>query len=263
MNRILLVLTFALSTALAAWGAASKSTVDFLQKLNGYYYCLSKEGLKSYHCELSCGLSAASQKELESQGLYEPKLWGALKSFHLSMDDGAGRPLSIVGTQAPKTGDAALDARVDKLNENILEAARTFSQFWKGFVVEPLNDPNDVNQGNLKFQKETNGFKVIQGDASSGMTGSFDMKGKLLELSAQGEAGPTTVKPDFIYSQKGYLLRGISLHGPQVEQSCRLAYGVQGRYWLPKALTVRVRLPGLTNADIELDFTFSNYKVSP
>ncbi len=241
----------------------SKSTTEFLKKLNGYYYCLSREGLKSYHCDLSCSLTPDSEKSLQSKGIYDEKLWEAAKGFRFSVDDVSGQPISIKGIQPAKTGDPGLDARVVQLDQNVLEAVRAFSQFWKAFVVEPLNDPSDLEQGTLKFQRLAEGFKVSQPDPSGGMVAvTFDKKGKMTEFSMEGNGSKTIVKPDFIYSSKGYLLAGMIFSAADVQQECKLDYGIQGVFWMPKDLTLIVQLPGMPGAGIELFFNFSGYQVN-
>lgn len=241
----------------------SQSTADFLKKLNGYYYCLSREGLKNYHCDLSCSLSPDAEKSLQSKGIYDEKLWEAVKLFRFSVDDTSGQPISIQAALPPKTGDAELDGRVAKLDENILEAAKAFSQFWKAFVVEQLNDPADLAQGTLKFQRLPDGFKVTQADPSGGTVSvSFDKKGKMLEFSMEGNGPKTTVKPDFVYSSKGYLLQGMVFAGTDADEDCKLAYVTEGTFWMPKNLTLKVQLQGMPGIDIELLFNFLNYRLN-
>jgi hypothetical protein len=259
---------FLLGVLLSVWGiahaAVSPSTAAFLEKLNKYYYCLSREGIKSYGCSLDCRLTKESENKLRSQGLYDEKLWAGVGKFRFAIADVAGQPISVLAIQPAKSGDVQYDARLEKLDGNILGVMNAFFQFWKAFAMEPLNDPNDIKQGNLKFQREENGFRVSQTDPSGNvMTGIFDMKGKLLELTAPGAAMPMSIKPFFVNSQKGYLLSGLTLESSGVQQACSLSYGVQGKYWLPKTLVIRVRLPGITNYDVELVFGFSNYKVQP
>ena len=259
---------FLLGAFWSAWGTAcaevSPSTAAFLEKLNKYYYCLSSEGIKTYSCSLDCWLSKESENRLRSQGLYDEKLWAAVGSLHFAIADVAGQPISVLAIQPAKSGDAQFDARLEKLNGNILSVLNAFFQFWKAFAVEPLNDPKDIKQGNLKFQREENGFRVSQTDPSGNvMAGIFDMKGKPLELTATGTSIPITIKPFFANSQKGYLLSGLTLESSGVQQACSLSYGVQGKYWLPKTLVIRVRLPGITNYDVELVFGFRDYRIQP
>lgn len=259
---------FLVGALLSVWGivhaAVSPSTAAFLEKLNKYYYCLSREGLKTYSCSLDCRLSKESENTLRTQGLFDEKLWRGVGDLRFAVVDAAGQPISVLAIQPTKSGDAPLDAKLEKLDGNILQVVNAFFQFWKAFAVEPLNDPNDIKQGNLKFQREENGFRVSQTDPSGNvMTGIFDMKGKLLELTAPGTAVPMTIKPFFANSQKGYLLSGLTLESSGVQQACSLSYGVQGKYWLPKTLVIRVRLPGITNSDIELVFGFTGYRVVP
>ncbi|HVZ81478.1 MAG TPA: hypothetical protein VHE12_11885 [bacterium] len=256
-------LFFALLAA-PLWAAPNSATVDFLQKLNGYYYCLSREGLKDYRCSLTCSLTPESEKALKAQGILEPRVWGAMRDFHFRVMDAAGSPISIEGSPAAKTGDPSLDGQVEKLEQAILESLRGFFQSWKGLVVEVLNEPADIAQGKIRFHREANGFKVLQGDPATGeVEGTFDMKGKLLEMSLPGEDGEVSLKPRFTYTKKGYLFQGLTMTTPQVQQAFALAYGVQGRYWLPRAMTARLRLKGLANTDIELIFGFTDYRVEP
>jgi hypothetical protein len=245
------------------WADTSQSTADFLKKLNGYYYCLSRAGLKNYHCDLSCSLSPDSEKSLRAAGVYNEKLWEALKSFRFSIDDTSGQPISIQGAQPPQTGNVALDSRIAKLDENILEAVKAFSQFWKAFVVEPLNDPADLEQGNLKFQRLSDGFQVTQADPAAGTVAViFDKKGKMLEFSMEGNGPKTIVKPDFVYAARGYVLQGLSFTGSDASQDCKLEYGLESGFWMPKNLTLRVQLQEMPSADIELLFDFYNYQIN-
>ncbi len=241
----------------------SKSTADFLKKLNGYYYCLSREGVKNYHCELSCSLSGDVKKNLQSMGIYDEKLWEAVKGFRFSVNDTIGQPISIVAAQPAPTGDAQLDGRVVKLDENILEVVKAFSQFWKAFVVEPLNDPSDLEQGNLKFQRLSDGFQVSQADPSGGNVAvTFDKKGKMLLFSMEGNGPKTLVKPDFVYSSRGYVLQSMVFTGSDASQECTIQYGMENGLWMPKNLTFQVQLPGIPGTNIELLFNFINYRIN-
>src|SRR5580693_3369212 len=162
MKKSIMLTALILLTSASAQAGTSASTAEFLKKLNGYYYCLSREGVKNYKCDLICSLSPESEKSLMAQGIYDEKLWEAVKGFRFSVEDVSGQPISIQGAEPLKTGDSGLDGRIVQLDGNILESVRAFSQFWKAFVVEPLNDPADLEQGNLKFQRLADGFKVTQ-----------------------------------------------------------------------------------------------------
>src|ERR1035438_2075601 len=149
--------------AVSPAGATGKETAQFLKKLNGYYYCLSRDGLQNYSFEMDCALEEKSKKELLARGAFDKKLWAAVQGLHLRLEDGVDRPLEVEGSGVLKTGKPALDARIEKLDEDILQALKAFFQFWKGITLEPLNDPRDIDQGTLKYQKGAQGFKILQG----------------------------------------------------------------------------------------------------
>jgi hypothetical protein len=263
MKKSIMLMAVILLTSAFAQAGTSASTVDFLKKLNGYYYCLSREGVKKYKCDLICSLSPESEKSLMAQGIYDEKLWEAVKGFRFSVEDVSGQPISIQGAEPLKTGDSGLDGRIVQLDGNILESVRAFSQFWKAFVVEPLNDPADLEQGNLKFQRLADGFKVTQADPSGGMVAvSFDKKGKMVQFTMEENGSKTTVTPDFVYSAKGYLLQGMVFTGADTNEDCQLRYGTQGSFWMPKSLNLSVQLPGMSGAAIGLIFNFDHYQVN-
>ena len=250
----LVVLTFLSAVTRPAQAATSSSTAEFLKKLNGYYYCLSQEGLKNYHCDvvLSDVPSGA-----------DTVLWGAVQKTRFTVDDSVTDATSVQGIPASPIGNAQLDARVTKLQQVLLDSLKTFIQSWKSFVMEPLNDPADMGKNDLKFKREESGFKVAQTDSSGALlVGSFDKKGKLLEFLIQDGGSKTMVQPGFAETQKGYLLTGLLFRSADADQTFKVEYGVVGGYWLPKDLSLKVNLADWGAGDAELHLHFSNYRVN-
>ncbi len=261
--KLLLALSLWSVLGVSAHAQTSLSTVKFLTKLNGYYYCLSRAGVDDYSCDVTCTLSAKTASQLKAQNLYDPKFWKAMEGFRYSVVDVSGASISILGRAPARTGDRAFDERVSNLNLTTLIAFKSFLDFWKALGVEPLNDPSDINQGNLKFIQTADGFQVLQAIPSGdSMTGFFDKKGKLLQLVSVSGKNKTTIEPAFIYTAKGYLLRGFRITGPGVSQTCVIDYGVQGKYWMPKTLSIKVFVPEVSKTFIEILFTVSNYRIN-
>lgn len=239
-----------------SFAATSSSTVEFLKKLNGYYYCLSREGLKNYHCDVTLSTDAPS-------GGADAAFWKVVEGMRFMVDDSTADVTSVQGFPAPGTGDAQLDGRAGKMEQILLETLKTFFQSWKSFVMEPLNDPADMEKNDLKFKKEESGFKVIEIDPSGGMfVGSFDKKGKMVEFLMQDGGSKTLVQPGFTNSQKGYLLTSMLFKGADIDQQFKVGYGVVDRYWLPKDLSIRVNLGDSGAGNVEFDFHFYNYRVN-
>jgi hypothetical protein len=259
----LLVLSLWMAIGVSAWAQTSPSTVKFLTKLNGYYYCLSRVGVDNYSCDLTCTLSAKSASLLKAQKLYDPKFWKAMEGFRYSVVDMSGLPVSIMGVSPAGTGNAAFDSKVSDLNLTVLMSIKNFFDFWKALVVEPLYDPNDLKQGNLKLVTTADGFQVVQSSPSGdSMTGIFDKKGKLLQFVTVSGKNKTTVEPAFTYTAKGYLLRGLRIMGVGVSQTCVIDYGVQGKFWMPKTFNIQVQVPGVTRAYLEILYTLTNYRIN-
>gem|GEM_PF-2547424 len=259
----LLALSLWMALGSLAQAQTSPTTVKFLTKLNGYYYCLSRAGLDNYSCDLTCTLSARSVAQLKAQNLYDPKLWKAMEDFRYSVVDMSGVPVSIMGASPASTGNAAYDTKVSDLNLTALMAIKNFFDFWKALVVEPLNDPTDIKQGNLKLVQTADGFQVVQSSPTGdSMTGFFDKKGKLLQLVTLSGKNKTTVEPAFTYTAKGYLLRGLRIMGLGVSQTCVIDCGVQGKFWMPKTFNIQVQVPGVTKAYLEILYTLTNYRIN-
>jgi hypothetical protein len=245
------------------WAQTSPSTVKFLTKLNGYYYCLSRAGVANYSCDLACTLAARSANQLKAQNLFDPKYWKAMEGFRYSVVDVSGASISILGKAPARTGDPKFDEKVSSLNLAALMSVKNFFDYWKALVVEPLNDPADINQGNLKFIQKDDGFQVFQSIPSgASMTGVFDKKGKLLQLLSNSGKNKTTVEPVFTYTKKGYLLQGLRIMGPGVSQTCMIDYGLQGKFWMPKTLSIQVQVPDVAKTYLEIRFTLSNYRIN-
>ncbi len=245
-----------------AWAAASPAVTAFLGKLNGYYYCLSQQGLRNYHGELACSLSPDSVKSLKAKGAYDAKLWGAVKNFRFSVDDQAGGSISVQGVASSPTGNSKLDAKIGKLNDNLLGALKAFFQFWKASTVEPLNAPSDMAQNDFKFTKDANGFYVLETvPGGVKVNASFDPKGKMNGFSIDDNGNKSSYTPDFLYSKKGYLLMGFLLDSAGSKGDYRLKYGVVDRFWMPTTMTLKMKLPGTTHS-VAVLFDFSNYKVN-
>ncbi len=240
--------------AIPSLAATSATTAAFLVKLNGYYYCLAQEGLKNYHCDVT--LSPLSTRAGSA-------LRRAARGLRFTVDDSVTDATSVQGSAAPATGNASVDPRVAKLQQTLLDALKTFLQSWKSFAMEPLNDPADMEKSDLKFKRLDDGFQVLQTDPLGGtLTGTFDKKGKMLELLIQ-EGGPKTlIQPEFMNTQKGYLLTGLRFKAGGVDQSFKVKYGVADRYWLPQDLTARVKLENAGAKNADLHFHFSGYRVN-
>ncbi len=234
--------------------ATSATTAAFLVKLNGYYYCLAQEGLKNYHCDITLSPDSSGA---------DTDLWKAAQGLKFTVDDSVTDATSVQGSAAPATGDASLDARVVKLQQILLDALKTFLQSWKSFVMEPLNDPADMEKSDIKFKRTDNGFQVLQTDPVGGnMTGKFDKKGKMLEFLVQEGGSQVLIQPDFKNTPKGYLLSGMRFKAGDVDQEFKVDYGVVDPYWMPQDLTVRVNLEDLGSGDADLHFHFSGYRVN-
>lgn len=246
-----------------AWAQTTPSTVKFLAKLNGYYYCLSRAGIANYSCDLTCTLADRSASQLKARNLFDVKFWKALEGFRYSVVDVSGASISILGNVPARTGDPKFDEKVSNLNLATLMSIKNFFDFWKALVVEPLNDPTDLNQGNLKFVQKDDGFQVVQSIPSGAkMTGIFDKKGKLLQLVTESGKSRMTAESDFIYTKKGYLLRGLRIMGPGVGQTCIIDYGIQGKFWMPKTLSIQVQVPEVTKTYLEIRFSLSDYRIN-
>lgn len=234
--------------------ATSASTAEFLKKLNGYYYCLSQDGLKTYHCDVTLSGTPSG---------VDAALWGAAQKTWFKVDDSVTDATSVQEVPASPSGNAQLDARVTILQQVLLDSLKTFLQSWKSFVMEPLNDPADMEKSDLKFIREENGFKVAQTDSAGAMlVGSFDKKGKLQEFLIQDGGSKTVVDPGFTNTQKGYLLTSLLFKAADTNQEFKVGYGVEGRYWLPKDMSVKVNLGDAGAGEVELRFHFSNYRVN-
>ncbi len=252
-KKIVVIAMLAFSVLSPAMASTSASTIAFLKKLNGYYYCLSQEGLKNYHCDVV----------LSSVPSTDAALWGAVQKARFTVDDSVTDATSVQGFPAPPTGNAPLDTRVTKLQQILLESLKTFVQSWKSFVMEPLNDPADMEKNDLKFTRDESGFKVAQTDSSGTMlVGSFDKKGKLLEFLIQDNTSKTLVDPGFTNTQKGYLLTSMLFKAADTNQEFKVGYGVVDRYWLPKDMALKVNLAEAGAGEVELRFHFSNYRVN-
>jgi hypothetical protein len=160
MKKIVAVLLFILLAARPAHAGTDQKTVDFLKKLDLYYYCPGREGLKGFTCDLKVTTSPLYKDSLFKLGC-AAKVLAALdgRIIRLTFNINGKRNLNVVLPK--KSADSAFD---DSPKEQMLNIAKNLDPVLKtldGDVFQPLYGLNDF-KGNCTVASTADGFVLRQ-----------------------------------------------------------------------------------------------------
>ncbi len=220
--------------------------LEFLDKMNLYYYSLAREGLSSLQADVTCDISVdgAAPKPGES-GL----------PFHFSY---LGNGTMPVMSPMQKPGETAYT--VKKL-ANLSNLSYNFVKLWGMFTTQPLFE-TDVYS--YRFSRDPDQAFQVTGTGSDGAyTLWFDPKGMAERVEWDSATDKVTMKLSFMATAKGPLLDRLEIievsgHKKEGEVACEIKYGRLQGLQVPTDFTV------VTHSDaheVRFRFALSNYEL--
>jgi|GEM_PF-2827855 len=267
MKKIGFFLSAAILMASSASAETNPQTAQFLRKLNLYYYCPSREGLKGLTCDLTVHASAIYKKSLNDLGCPE-KITAALDGQKLTFtltSDGKGK-LALV--DPTPSGDAAYDSNLKEQLTNIVKNFDPVLQTWTDDVFKPGFDEETLTKADCSVVNKAHGFIVEQMDGDgSGLKVTFDEKAKRVQAIGVTKAGKVLVTMKLYYSNtpKGYQLDGYWASVPKMNfiETDHFEYQPVGNFTLPKAATKEFQFGEMFEKGSTVTLDFSNYQLIP
>jgi hypothetical protein len=265
MKKIFLVWILAMAP-LTAVAQTDPKTVQFLKKLNLYFYCPSREGLKGFSCDITVTTSPVFKQNLLDLGV-DQKLVDALDGQKLTltvMADGK----STIGVPAPApSGDPHFDAQIAEQANNFKKNLEPVVNTWVGNVFLPYFDEGSF-KNHCTVTNGPNGFTVEEKTVNDGsvLDMEFDSKAKLNKFTAAKNGVTLLVMTDTYSSQpKGYQLDAYSGEMPKLnlKETDSFIYGNFSGFILPLRVVKQAEMPPVFKTGTALTYEFSHYRLGP
>jgi hypothetical protein len=259
MKKSLLFSLAILALSIPVGAQTDPKTAEFLNKVNLYYYCLNREGLKSLTCEVTFDLPGLIGQIAQKKG-------GDPTQFN-------NVPKQKYKVTVKRNGDVKIDyawpktKRGSDFKKMLVEVTQGAGEALKGFLegltavnFRPLFTPEDLAKNKYQVQTKDYGF-----DANAVNTNMrFDKQVRLTELVTPGTA---TSSPDFKFDylavpQKGWLVSGFTETASQISLHAQMDYQTVGKYQLPKTLTITNQSPDPDVSGTSMVFQFTDYRLN-
>jgi hypothetical protein len=240
-------------------------TAQFLRKLNLYYYCPSREGLKGFSCVLTLSVSEIYKQSLENLG-NSKNLMDALdgQKFNLTITTDGKRVFTPI--EPLPSGDLNFDSQLKKQLNDIVNDFNPVFDTWTADVFKPGFDEATLTHQICTLKKIEGGFVVDQkANDGSDLEMFFDTKGKQGRALGISNNGTTLLEMFFGYSSgpRGYQLdfyQGI-MKKMILYEAEHLTYEPVGKYILPKTITKEIMFGNMFEKGSALTIDFSNYQL--
>jgi hypothetical protein len=262
-KNIFLTLLAILALSIPAGAQTDPQTIQFLEKLNLYYYSLGREGLKQYSCELIVTLSDEA-KSFFGCNLSDPREKTAYAHIRFTLrGTGDGQyQLSLVAP--PASGDPSFDqtlqAKLDQFRGNVDGMVSS----WVEGMVKSLHDQDNYKTG-CEVKNGSHGFTVKtlgpHNGFEAGFMEYFDPQARLYKAKGKMNGVPVTEKSEYIQSPKGYVISSDTIVMGDMSIQTHYENQVVGRYWMPNRISTRM-IQG-DKSPVVSTFVFSNTEVSP
>lgn len=266
MRKILLPAAVLLAGALPLAAQTATKTIEFLQKVDLSYYCLGREGLKGFTCDLTVSVSDVYKKHLTDSGM-DPKSAAAIDGQKLTLAVHPDGKWDLALVPPASSGDVTLDAQLQVEMGDVKKNLASVVDTWVNDVFKPIFGQEDFTKSDCTVVQGPEGFIVEQRIKADGslLRTQFDPRSKVLNLAGTN-AGVTLLTVSFNYSagEKGYQLDDYSAHMPKVNytESDHFVYEKAGGYDLPARLTKEMELPPTIPRGTSLTVEFSNYRLN-
>jgi hypothetical protein len=253
-------------------------TVDFLNKVNGYYYSLSRDGFKGFQCRVTLTLSDPLINIAKTKYQLDENMIRALQNieFAVSCDPENPSPVTLVSPEP--SGDVKNWIHFEEVFRNGLQ---DFMKNWEWLVVGPVFGPKQFAEP-LLVQNKADGFEVSLDKKITNLVFDFDQKAKLRSFTAnktklgdkfitgiKGTSLLSSLKPEFISDSKGFVLGGYFYTGgyginEEYENNrFKINYEIMNRFWLPQKVNWESQcFQKKFNDSFTMTFNFTDYKIN-
>ncbi len=250
-----------LAVLLAGWvapvqAATDAQTVKFLEQLNLYYYCLMREGLHGFTCNVQLVRSDKLTEQFRAKGMDE-KWLAATHALNYNVSVSPVGEVRVTPGQFTSTGDEKLDAEVQKAQLSSKDEVNGQITIWNEITFKPDSD-QETYARDCKVTNTADGFIVTESEKGSMTTSTYDKQAKLVNLTGSSGLVNVTTVPEFWKTAKGYLLSGTRLKVGGVDGTSQYEYQVIGKYWLLKQITSVMHTP-VIEGELSFSLVFSNY----
>ena len=263
MRRVILSGMFVLLSAAAGYAATDQATIDLLNRLDGHYYCLTREGLTDFQCEVKCSSLEKYKTLLLRKFPPGNKRTQAIVPIKLVLTYNTAGKLSFDVTHFDPNGDAGSDENIAKILDAVKGAFNENIYTWRSSVLEPPFGGDDFTKFDLQVKKNKDGFEVISTGAQP-VTEYVDKQWRIFEIQAGSLTAIQDCKLQYNDSSKGMLLSEVDTRLPQKasEEKVWMEYQTVDGLVMPKKMTVHVEAIG-SGGDSPFDvvFEFRNYQI--
>jgi uncharacterized protein YbaP (TraB family) len=233
--------------------AADPQLSDYLNKLDKYYYCLPREGLEAFKCDVTVTLSGDLPPKLDLGEQDSSRL-----KFHLNYL--GMNSLPVLSSAMGETGSIALDRKIQRLTN----LSDMLIKVWGLTTVQPLFIP-EYKQAEYRILKnDNNGFSIFCKLLDSSQTYIFDSQALLRKIRMDGPQGPFGLKLWFDPSPKGFICKKIAYTdapGLKVtDLSLQIDYQTIQGFQLPEHFTFLG--DNGDRGEMQIDFQLSNYQIN-
>ena len=150
MKKALVMAFLFLGLASSCLAAAKPEDLPLLRKLNGAYYCLSAQGMKSFQCDVQMSFPYWFRKDLLAKkevGLYID----AVPKMKIRFKDEGGGHITVDVTPAPSTMNSFWDDKLEKMSERVPRLLKAPMEFWNSVMMGPFNTEKNLAEDDYKI----------------------------------------------------------------------------------------------------------------
>jgi hypothetical protein len=255
--------TFLFLSASATFAATDQATIDLLNRLDGHYYCLTREGLLDFQCEVKCSSLEKYKTLLLRKFPPDDKRTQAIVPIKLVLTYNTAGKLSFDVTNFDPNGDAGSDENIAKILDAVKGAFNENIYTWRSSVLEPPFGGDDFVKFDLRVQKNKDGFEVISTGAQP-VTEYVDKQWRIFDIQAGSLTAIQDCKLQYTDTPGGMLLSEVDTRLPQKasEEKVWMEYQSIDDLVMPRKMTVHVEATG-SGGDSPFDvvFEFRDYQI--
>lgn len=263
MNKFIAYLFLAWLIISPVRAETDPKTIEFLKKLNLYYYSPGREGLRGFTCDLKVTTSQTYKDSLYKAGC-DRKILAALDGQVIQLTFAVNGKKHYHILSPKKTGDSVFDDGLKEQLTNITKNLDPILTTLDGDFFQPLFGPKEF-KGNNTVTSTVDGF-VVREKAKDG---------SLLEMTFGGNAKMTnlvftkndqtlmTFSLDYSWGNKGYMLNGYSANMPSMNfiETDRFIYAQVGSYLLPVRIVKAGQLANFFLPGSSITFDASHFRL--
>ena len=218
-------------------------TLKFLEEINRHYYCLYREGLNDYKCQVKISLFDSAKNGYAKKFGSSDKRVKLLDRVRFYIEDSQHEPTKIYSSEYPLTGDEDFDSTARNDIDNIRKLVEDLMAPWAMFVEEPVFPERELTQYNFRVEKEKDGMEIFI-SFENGDEGHVHLDQLMKITSFTGDENAVRgCRPLFLDRTGGFLLKRWETLLPQTskKQFGEITYRKVGKFLMPDKLTIHVK----------------------